>query len=64
MGGQLELAGADLIRGYYLYYHNTPVAIPNAAAETLALLAGWVWSQDWYRVSAFLLTKPWKIITG
>lgn len=39
--GQLNLAGADIIRGYYLYYFTTPVAIPNAAAETLALF-GWV----------------------
>lgn len=39
--GQLNLAGADMIRGYYLYYFNTPVAIPNAAAETLVLF-GWV----------------------
>ncbi|MBL7733446.1 MAG: hypothetical protein JNM88_19920 [Chitinophagaceae bacterium] len=39
--GQLSLEGGDLIRGYYLYHHSTPVAIPNAAAETLALF-GWI----------------------
>ncbi len=59
--GQLELAGADLIRGYYLYYHNTPVAIPNAAAETLALFG---WLGFGLRIGMecllFMLTKPWK----
>ena len=59
--GQLELAGADLIRGYYLYYHNTPVAIPNAAAETLALF-GWLGFGLRMGIECllFLLTKPWK----
>ncbi len=59
--GQLELAGADLIRGYYLYYHNTPVAIPNAAAETLALF-GWLGFGLRIGIECllFLLTKPWK----
>ncbi len=59
--GQLELAGADLIRGYYLYFHNTPVAIPNAAAETLALFG---WLGFGLRIGMecllFMLTKPWK----
>ena len=39
--GQLKLIGEDVIRSFYLYYHHTPVAIPNAAAETL-LIFGWV----------------------
>lgn len=59
--GQLNLEGADLIRGYYLYYHNTPVAIPNAAAETLALFG---WLGFILRVAAelffFVITKSWK----
>ena len=39
--GQVKIIGLDLIRSYYLYQPGTPVAIPNAAAETLATL-GWV----------------------
>ncbi|MBK6826850.1 MAG: hypothetical protein IPG86_08290 [Chitinophagaceae bacterium] len=59
--GQLELAGADLIREYYLYYHSTPVAIPNAAAETLALF-GWLGFGLRIGIECllFALTKPWK----
>ena len=38
--GQLKFVGQDIIRSYYLYYTGTPVAIPNAAAETL-LVFGW-----------------------
>jgi hypothetical protein len=39
--GQIKLVGQDIIRGYYLYYWDYVVAIPNAAAETLAIF-GWV----------------------
>jgi hypothetical protein len=40
--GQIKILGFDLIRDYYRYgYDTTRVAIPNAAAETLALF-GWV----------------------
>jgi hypothetical protein len=39
--GQLKFVGGDIIRSYYLYTDNNPVAIPNAAAETL-LLFGWI----------------------
>jgi hypothetical protein len=40
--GQIKILGADIIRSYYLYDldYNT-IAIPNAAAETLAIF-GWV----------------------
>ena len=40
--GQIKILGADIIRSYYLYDldYNT-FAIPNAAAETLAIF-GWV----------------------
>ena len=39
--GQIKILGADIIRSYYLYAldYNT-IAIPNAAAETLAIF-GW-----------------------
>lgn len=59
--GQLKTAGADLIREYYLYYHTTPVAIPNAAAETLALF-GWVGfiARIGVELLFFGITKPWK----
>ena len=40
--GQIKILGFDLIRDFYGYgYDTTRVAIPNAAAETLALF-GWV----------------------
>lgn len=40
--GQIKILGFDLIRDYYGYSYDTVrVAIPNAAAETLALF-GWV----------------------
>lgn len=40
--GQIKILGFELIRDYYGYgYDTTRVAIPNAAAETLALF-GWV----------------------
>ena len=40
--GQIKILGADIIRSYYLYDldYNT-FAIPNAAAETLAIF-GWI----------------------
>jgi hypothetical protein len=38
--GQLKFVGQDLIRAYYLYYRETPVAIPNVTAETL-MVFGW-----------------------
>ncbi|HEY6064466.1 MAG TPA: hypothetical protein VIV35_12695, partial [Chitinophagaceae bacterium] len=58
--GQLKLVGEDLIRVYYLYYDNTPVAIPNAAAETL-ILFGWVGfiARILIQVSLFYITKVW-----
>jgi hypothetical protein len=39
--GELKFVGDDIIRGYYLYLPDEPVAIPNAVAETW-LLFGWV----------------------
>ncbi len=58
--GQLSLTGADIIRSYYLYSFHTPVAIPNAAAETLALF-GWVGFiiRLLVQVVLFFMTKVW-----
>lgn len=59
--GQLASAGADLIRGYYLYHHTEAVAIPNAAAETLALF-GWFGFvlRLGIQVFLFFFTRVWK----
>jgi hypothetical protein len=59
--GQLKIEGADLIRSYYLYHYSLPVAIPNAAAETLALF-GWVgfFARMTAELFFFFFTKPWK----
>jgi len=59
--GQLNLVAADMIREYYLYYHTTPVAIPNATAETLALF-GWVgfFFRLLLLVILFFVTKVWR----
>jgi hypothetical protein len=59
--GQLKIIGEDIIRGYYLYYDRTPVAIPNAAAETL-LLFGWVGLSLRLCIQLFLFfyTKAWS----
>ncbi len=59
--GQIKTMGYDIIRSYYLYYTDHPVAIPNAAAETLTIF-GWVGLSLRILVQAvlFILTKPWK----
>ncbi|MCX6319061.1 MAG: hypothetical protein NTW29_17420 [Bacteroidetes bacterium] len=59
--GQLNLTGADIIRAYYLYYFTTPVAIPNAAAETLVLF-GWLGFilRIGVQVFLFLITGVWR----
>jgi hypothetical protein len=58
--GQLKFVGNDIIRAYYLYYNNTPVAIPNAAAETLALF-GWIGliARILIQLSLFFVTRVW-----
>jgi hypothetical protein len=38
--GQVKILGEDIIRNFYQYPPNYPVAIPNAMAETLAIF-GW-----------------------
>jgi hypothetical protein len=59
--GQLTATGADMIRGYYLYHFTTPVAIPNAAAETLALF-GWIGLaiRLLLEIVLFFITSVWK----
>lgn len=59
--GQLNLVGADMIRAYYLYYFTTPVAIPNAAAETLVLF-GWLGLalRLFVEIFLFIVTGVWK----
>lgn len=60
--GQIKVLGFDLIRDFYGYGYDTArVAIPNAAAETLALF-GWVGFT--LRILAacffFIYTKVWR----
>ena len=59
--GQIKILGADIIRSYYLYDldYNT-FAIPNAAAETLAIF-GWVGLSLRILIECFLFfyTKVW-----
>jgi hypothetical protein len=59
--GQIKILGADIIRSYYLYDldYNT-IAIPNAAAETLAIF-GWVGLSLRILIEIFLFfyTRVW-----
>jgi hypothetical protein len=60
--GQIKILGFDLIRDFYGYSFDTPrVAIPNAAAETLALF-GWVGFavRILAEVVLFVYTKVWR----
>lgn len=59
--GQIKIAGSDIIRDYYLYpleYSN--IAIPNAAAETLAIF-GWIGLAIRFGMEAllFFYTRVW-----
>jgi hypothetical protein len=60
--GQIKILGLDLIRDYYGYGYDTrQVAIPNAAAETLAIF-GWVGFvvrilTQWF---FFMYTRVWR----
>jgi hypothetical protein len=58
--GQIKLMGQDIIRNYYLYYRDYNVAIPNAAAETLAIF-GWVGFilRLLVEMALFFYTKVW-----
>ena len=60
--GQIKILGFDLIRDYYGYSYDTVrVAIPNAAAETLALF-GWVGFivRILTECVLFVYTKVWR----
>lgn len=59
--GQIKIIGQDIIRGYYLYSPGTPVAIPNAAAETLTLF-GWVGLilRLFIEIALFIYTRVWR----
>jgi hypothetical protein len=60
--GQIKILGFDLIRDFYGYSFDTPrVAIPNAAAETLALF-GWVGFvvRILTELVLFVYTKVWR----
>ena len=60
--GQIKILGGDIVRSYYLYDldYNT-IAIPNAAAETLAIF-GWVGLciRILIELTLFFYTKVWK----
>jgi len=60
--GQIKILGFELIRAYYGYgYDTTHVAIPNAAAETLAIF-GWVGLVVRIGVECFFFvyTRVWR----
>ena len=60
--GQVKIVGAEIIRDYYLYPMDyTVFAIPNAAAETLAIF-GWMGLSLRIVIEIFLFfhTKVWK----
>lgn len=60
--GQIKILGGDIVRSYYLYdLDYTDIAIPNAAAETLAIF-GWVGFcvRILIELSLFFYTKVWK----
>ncbi len=58
--GQIKIVGEELIRSFYLYYNDFTVAIPNAAAETLAIF-GWVGLslRLFLEVMLFFYTRVW-----
>jgi hypothetical protein len=58
--GQIKLVGEHIIRGYYLYYRPQTVAIPNAAAETLAIF-GWAGFslRMFIEIFLFFQTRVW-----
>jgi hypothetical protein len=59
--GQIKIIGADIVRSYYLYdLDYSTIAIPNAAAETLAIF-GWAGFCIRLLIQLFLFfyTKVW-----
>ncbi|HRN54930.1 MAG TPA: hypothetical protein PLL71_00685 [Agriterribacter sp.] len=59
--GQIKVLGTDIIRDYYNYPADYPIAIPNATAETLAIF-GWagLFLRLFIEVSLFMYTQVWK----
>lgn len=59
--GQIKIIAGDLIRKYYQYEPGVPVAIPNAAAETLAIF-GWTGFtvRFFIEIFFFLYTRVWN----
>jgi hypothetical protein len=59
--GQIKIAGAEIIRSFYLYPPDRPVAIPNATAETLAVF-GWIGLLLRIGIEVFLFfyTRVWR----
>jgi hypothetical protein len=59
--GQVKIIGADIVKSYYLYdLGYDKIAIPNAAAETLAIF-GWVGfcARILIEIFLFFYTKIW-----
>lgn len=59
--GQIKILGADIVRSYYLYTLDyDTIAIPNAAAETLAIF-GWIGFclRILIEVALFFYTRVW-----
>jgi hypothetical protein len=59
--GQVKIAGAGIIRDFYMYSPYYPVAIPNATAETWAIF-GWIGIVARFAVEIFLFfcTRVWS----
>jgi len=60
--GQVKIVGTEIIRNYYLYPMDyTVFAIPNAAAETLAIFGWFGFSlRIFIEIFLFFNTKVWK----
>src|SRR5688572_27705903 len=58
--GQVKIIGMEIIRDYYLYYKDFTAAVPNAAAETLAVF-GWIGFTLRIGIEVFLFfyTRVW-----
>jgi hypothetical protein len=59
--GQIKVLGEDIVRNYYNYDNDYAITIPNASAETLAVI-GWIgwWLRLLVIVFFFFYTKVWR----
>lgn len=59
--GQVKILGEDIIRNFYYYPPDYPVAIPNAMAETLAIF-GWTgfFLKLFIDIFLFFYTRVWN----